>query len=56
MKQVLRRRLTEQVAQGVVEYALVVAFVSVVIVGVLAASASGWITTITSEITDALSS
>ena len=41
-------------AQTVIEYALVVGLVSVVVVGVLAAAANGWITSATDAVADAL--
>jgi len=42
-------------AQTVLEYGLVVGAVSVVIVGILAAAANGWITTVTERVTGLLS-
>ena len=41
--------------QGVVEYALVVGGVSVVLIGVLALAAEGWIGQVTGEVSDLFS-
>ena len=40
--------------QTVLEYSLVVAFVSIVIAATLAGAANGWITAVTGQITDVL--
>ena len=47
--------VSSESGQTVLEYGLVVGFVSIVILGTLAASANGWITTVTGQITDVLS-
>jgi Flp pilus assembly pilin Flp len=40
--------------QGVVEYALVIGGVSVILIGVLSVAGTGWINSVTAEVTAAL--
>ena len=47
-------RSENEIGQTVVEYAMVVGFVCLLVVGILAGLVPGWLTTLTGNITDAL--
>jgi Flp pilus assembly pilin Flp len=50
-----KRRCHREDGQTVIEYAFVVALVSITTLAILAGAANGWIATITAQVTDALS-
>ena len=50
----LQARTQREEAQGVVEYALIIGLVSIVIIGVLVTAGTGWINSITSNVTSAI--
>lgn len=51
---VTKRTSTSEIGQTAVEYAMVVGFVCILVVGILAASAPGWLTTLTGRVTTAI--
>ena len=50
----IQARTQREEGQGVVEYALIIGLVSIVIIGVLVTAGTGWINSITSNVTSSI--